>query len=84
MCRAFRSCLLYSCSLFTWTSNIELTNYLNGLLGGDFIKDLSNIEELLKYADDKTVLADLEKIKYTKKEQLAKYIKDANGINVVC
>lgn len=63
-------------------ANPELTSYLNGLLGGDFIKDLSNIEELLKYADDKTVLADLEKIKHTKKEQLAKYIKDANGINV--
>ena len=63
-------------------ANPELTSYLNGLLGGDFIKDLSNIEELLNYADDKTVLADLEKIKHTKKKQLAKYIKDANGINV--
>ena len=63
-------------------ANPELTSYLNGLLGGDFIKDLSNIEELLKYADDKTVLDDLEKIKHTKKEQLAKYIKDTNGINV--
>lgn len=63
-------------------ANPELTSYLTDLLGVDFLKDLSAIEKLLKYRDDKTVIAELNKIKDIKKMQLAKYIKNTTGINV--
>lgn len=63
-------------------ANPELAAYLEGLLDVDFIKDLSKIDELLKYKDDEAVLSDLKKIKQMKKEQLATYIKNHNGIKV--
>lgn len=63
-------------------SNPELTNYLTNLLGVDFLKDLSTIEKLMQYKDDATVIAELNRIKDIKKNQLAKYIKDSTGINV--
>lgn len=63
-------------------ANPELKQYLEGLIGGDFLKDLSQIEKLLKYSEDRVVLEDLDKIKKTKKLQLAKYIKDSSGIKI--
>lgn len=63
-------------------ANPELTEYLSDLLNVDFLKDLSNIEKLLDYKDDKTVITELNKIKDIKKAQLAKYIKNSTGINV--
>lgn len=63
-------------------SNPELTSYLNELLKVDFVKDLSQIEKLMEYKNDKRVIEDLEKIKLQKKAQLSKYIKDSMGINV--
>ncbi len=63
-------------------SNPELTNYLTNLLGVDFLKDLSTIEKLMQYRDDAVVIAELNRIKDIKKNQLAKYIKDSTGINV--
>lgn len=63
-------------------ANPELTKYLNQLLNVDFIKDLSSIDNLLKYKNDKKVLQDLGDIKKIKKMQLAEYIKMSTGINV--
>lgn len=63
-------------------SNPELTSYLNDLLKVDFVKDLSKIEKLYDYKDDRAVIEDLEKIKLVKKAQLSKYIKESTGINV--
>lgn len=63
-------------------ANPELSEYLHKLLGVDFVKDLSKIDELLKYKDNKKVLSDLGKIKQEKKKQLAKYIKSSTGIKV--
>lgn len=63
-------------------ANPELTRYLNKLLGVDFIKDLSSIDKLLEYQDDKAVLEDLENIKNIKKLQLAEYIKSSTAIKV--
>lgn len=63
-------------------ANPELTSYLNNLIGVNFINDLSEIDKLSKYADDKKVLRDLNEIKNVKKHQLAEYIKNANGITV--
>ncbi len=63
-------------------SNPELTALLRELIGDGFLHDANCLEDLLKYADDKTVLDRLQKIKYDNKVRLAKYIAHANGINV--
>ncbi len=63
-------------------SNPELTSLLTELIGDKFIKDSEYLEDLMKYYDDKTVLAELRKIKLKKKRQLASYISKANGIKV--
>lgn len=63
-------------------ANQELTTYLEKILKKDFLKDLSNIEELKEYVDDEEVIEELLKIKNIKKQQLAEYIKEVNGIEV--
>lgn len=63
-------------------SNPELTALLRELIGDGFLHDANCLEDLLKYADDKTVLDRLQKIKYDNKVRLARYIARANGINV--
>ena len=63
-------------------SNPELSALLQELIGDGFLKDANNLEDLLKYADDKTVLDRLAKIKRDNKIRLAKYIAHANGVNV--
>ena len=63
-------------------SNPELTALLRELIGDGFLHDANCLENLLKYADDKTVLDRLQKIKYDNKVRLARYIARANGINV--
>lgn len=63
-------------------ANPELTNYLESLIGIDFVKDLSKISKLLEYKDDEKVLHELKNIKHQKKQQLAAYIQDTLGITV--
>ncbi len=63
-------------------SNPALTSYLTKLIGKDFLKDATNLEKLLAYKDDKTVLDEFAKIKLTNKKRLAAYIAEKNGINV--
>ncbi|MDO4813732.1 MAG: glycogen/starch/alpha-glucan phosphorylase [Gemella sp.] len=63
-------------------ANPELTEYLEKILKVDFVKDLSKISELNKFAKDKKVIAEINKIKRTKKEQLANYIRETQGIEV--
>ena len=63
-------------------SNPELTDYLESLIGGEFKNNAKELENLLKYQDDKTVLENLRKIKRVKKVQLADYISKVNGVNV--
>lgn len=63
-------------------ANPELTNYLESLIGFDFVKDLSKISKLLEYKDNEKVLHELKNIKHQKKQQLADYIQDTLGITV--
>ncbi|MBQ2236967.1 MAG: glycogen/starch/alpha-glucan phosphorylase [Clostridia bacterium] len=56
-------------------ANPELTKYLTELIGDGFIKDASELDKLSAYADDKTVLNQLEKIKHSNKERFAQYVK---------
>lgn len=63
-------------------SNPELTSLLKNTIGTSFIKhpiDLCNFERFL---DDKSVLENLDKIKYRNKERLSKIILDKQGIKV--
>ncbi len=63
-------------------ANPELTAYLTELIGDGFKKDSTNLEKLLKYSSDESVLSKLGEIKYNNKVRLARYIAEANGINV--
>lgn len=62
-------------------ANPLLSNYIKELIGDGFIKD-ADLSGLLKYQDDKEVMARLAEIKKKNKERLAKYIYDNNGVTV--
>ncbi len=57
-------------------ANPQLSSLIEELIGKGFIKDASKLSELLKFADDKSVLQRLGEIKHNNKIRLAKYIKD--------
>lgn len=60
--------------------NPELTKLIKNLLGtDDFIKDLSLLKELEKYAQNKDVLNEFAKIKYANKLKLKEYVKLNDG-----
>lgn len=63
-------------------ANPELTDYIASVIGDGFLKDATELEKLLKYKDDESVLENIRKIKLHNKEKLAKYIADKNGVNV--
>ncbi|QNO15470.1 glycogen/starch/alpha-glucan phosphorylase [Alkalicella caledoniensis] len=64
-------------------SNPELSNYITELLGSDnWITNLEELKKLNQVSDDKEVLKEFINIKQTKKNQLADYIKENEGIEV--
>jgi starch phosphorylase len=63
-------------------ANPELAAYLSDKIGKGYLKDASELEKLLKYQNDKTVLDDLARIKQNNKRKLAAYIAEKNGVNV--
>lgn len=64
-------------------ANRELTSFITQNLGTDQWKyDLSLLKDLEKYLDDEKVLNELLNIKQIKKDQLAKYILEKEGIKV--
>ncbi len=63
-------------------ANPQLTSLISELIGDGFKKDSGELEKLLKYSDDKSVLDAFEKVKLHNKERLTEYIAEANGINV--
>lgn len=63
-------------------SNPGLTALLKGLIGDKFTRDATALEDLMKYYDNKTVLDELQKVKYNNKLVLCDYIAKNNGINV--
>lgn len=63
--------------------NKELSKLITELLGNeDWVRELSLLKNLEKYADDEKVLTRFMDIKHAKKEQLAKYIKDTEGVEI--
>ena len=63
-------------------ANPELTKYLTELIGDGFIKDASQLENLMKYKDDKSVLDKLAEIKHSNKVRFADYVKENCGITL--
>lgn len=63
-------------------ANPELTALISSLIGDGFILNASELENLLKYKNDASVLKQLETIKLHNKERLAKYIQKENGITL--
>lgn len=63
-------------------SNSELSSFITEKIGDKWITDLSELEKLKKYADDKSVLERIDQIKTSNKMKLAEYIKTHNGITV--
>ena len=55
-------------------ANPELSKYISSLIGNGFVKDAAQLEKLLKYADDKEVLENIEKIKRGNKVRLSNYV----------
>ena len=63
--------------------NRELSALITELLGSDeWVTDLDKLKELEKYADDENVLNRFIAIKEVKKQQLADFIKQHDGIDV--
>ncbi|MBQ3100582.1 MAG: glycogen/starch/alpha-glucan phosphorylase [Clostridia bacterium] len=63
-------------------SNSELAGFLDETIGCEYRKDASKLTELLKYADDSTVLEKLAQIKKNNKVRFANYLKQRNGITI--
>jgi len=63
-------------------SNPELAKLLNEVVGPDWTKDLSKVAKLKEFKKDDKILDQLAKIKLQRKQELAEYIKEHNGIEV--
>ena len=63
-------------------SNPQLTALLKELIGDGFVKDSTQLEQLLRYQDDQEVLRRLQDIKLANKKRLAGLILKRNGIVV--
>jgi len=63
-------------------ANPELADYITELIGADWKKDASKLEELLKYVDDEAVLNRIVVIKDGKKQALKAYLKKTQGVEI--
>jgi len=61
-------------------ANPELSSLIAELIGDGFIHDAKELEKLLAYTDDDTVLTELAHIKRNNKVRLAEAIRDNSGI----
>ncbi|WP_317366831.1 glycogen/starch/alpha-glucan phosphorylase [uncultured Tyzzerella sp.] len=62
--------------------NNELSNYITSLIGDEYKKDATKLENLLKFIDDKEVINKIGEIKSIKKKQLKDYIKATQNIDI--
>ncbi|MCM1528642.1 MAG: glycogen/starch/alpha-glucan phosphorylase [Alistipes sp.] len=63
--------------------NMELSALITELLGDDgWLVDLDRLKELAEYAEDEAVLRRFMDIKRTKKEQLAAFIAERDGVEI--
>ena len=62
--------------------NNDLASYISELIGDDFKKDATKLEDLLKYKDRSEVLEKLEAIKLNNKIALKDYLKEKQGLEL--
>ena len=62
--------------------NRELTSLLDDVIGDSYKKDALQLEKLLEHADNNEVLDKIAAIKYEKKIELAKFVKETQGIEI--
>ena len=63
-----------------YQSNPGLTKLLKEHIGDGFLTDGAELSKIKKYANNKTFLTELAKVKRENKVRLAEYVKKANGI----
>lgn len=63
-------------------ANPALSEYITSLIGDGFVLDASQLEKLNAFADDKTVLKTLAKIKHQNKVRLSNYTKKMWDISI--
>ena len=62
-----------------YQSNPRLNNYIKELIGDGFMHDMTQLQKLMDYKDDKQVHEQLAKIKLANKQDFAAYIKEHTG-----
>lgn len=63
-------------------ANEELAGFINDKIGNGWITNLDELKNLEKFKSDKNVIKEFDAIKKIKKQQLAEYIKEKEGIDV--
>ncbi len=63
-------------------ANPDLTQLLNRHIGNGWLKDLSQLERLNDFVDDKALIADLQAVKQANKQRLFSYFEEQLGIKV--
>lgn len=63
-------------------ANPQLSEVINSAIGDGWMKDPDQLEKLIDYVDDTIVQGHFLNVKRQRKEVLAKYIKEHNGIDV--
>ena len=67
---------------FLLHANPLLSDWVDKKIGHEWVTDLSHMEKLAIYADDKKAQQEFMQIKYLNKLRLAEYISEHNGIDV--
>ena len=67
---------------WVYHANPELAKWITAHIGDQWLTDLSKMEKLAVYADDKQAQAEFMAIKRHNKERLAKYVLKHNGIKL--
>ena len=62
--------------------NPMLTRYIESLIGNEFKKDATELEKLLAFENDETVLNKLEEIKMEKKLEFKEYMEKTQGLTI--
>ena len=62
--------------------NPILTRYIESLIGNEFKKDATELEKLLAFENDETVLNKLEEIKMEKKLEFKEYMEETQGLTI--
>ena len=62
--------------------NYELAEYLKKLIGEGYLENAEELEKLLAYQEDETVLSKLKEIKKNAKLELKKYLKQTQNVEI--